>query len=139
MVDENDILKKLVVEEKDLIKETEKLVEEASKYFRIESSGRILFQNFSTLSNKQRVVIVLLGKYFANRLKLIQTPSQGIGEIAKEIGKPVTTLSPEVTDLVRKGYVEYLPGKKYKVAYHRIREIFDTILSTNQKVKNAHG
>ncbi|MEW5896183.1 MAG: helix-turn-helix domain-containing protein [Nanoarchaeota archaeon] len=134
MTEENEILKKLVVEEKDITKEMEKLVGEASKHFRIEKpSGKIIFQNFGTLNDKQRIAIVLLGKYFANRLSMIENPSLSISEIAKEIGRPMTTLSGNMKELVNKGYVEYLPGKKYRVAYHRIKEIFDDVLGTKQK------
>ena len=94
---------------------------------------KIIFQNFGSLNDKQRIAIVLLGKYFANRLKMVENPSLSISEIAKEIGRPMTTLSGNMKELVTKGYVEYLPGKKYRVAYHRIKEIFDVILSTKQK------
>lgn len=134
MTEENEILKKLVVEEKDITKEMEKLVGEASKHFRIEKpSGRIIFQNFGSLSDKQRIAIVLLGKYFANKLSMIENPSLSISEIAKEIGRPMTTLSGNMKELINKGYVEYLPGKKYRVAYHRIKEIFEDVLSAKQK------
>lgn len=134
MTEENEILKKLVVEEKDITKEMEKLVGEAQKHFRIEKpSGKIIFQNFGSLNDKQRIAIVLLGKYFANRLNMVENPSLSISEIAKEIGKPMTTLSGNMKELVSKGYVEYLPGKKYRVAYHRIKEIFDNVLDTKQK------
>ena len=134
MTEENEILKKLVVEEKDITKEMEKLVGEASKHFRIEKpSGKIIFQNFGSLNDKQRIAIVLLGKYFANRLNIVENPSLSISEIAKEIGRPMTTLSGNIKELVSKGYVEYLPGKKYRVAYHRIKEIFDDVLNTKQK------
>lgn len=135
MPEESEILKKLVVEEKDITKELEILVEEASKYFRIEKpSGKIIFQNFGSLNDKQRIAIVLLGKYFAQRLKMIENASLSISEIAKEIGKPMTTLSKGMKELVTRGYIEYLPGKKYRVAYHRIKEIFDNVLNT--KIKN---
>lgn len=134
MVEENEILEKLVVEEKDITKEMEKLVEEASKHFRIEKpSGKIIFQNFGSLNDKQRIAIILLGKYYAGRLKMIENSSLSISEIAKEIGRPMTTLSGNMKELVNKGYVEYLPGKKYRVAYHRIKEIFDDVLGTKQK------
>lgn len=134
MANENEILNRLVVDEKDLTKELEKLVEEASKHFRIEKpSGRIIFQNFGSLNDKQRITIVLLGKYFANRLKMIENPSLSISEIAKELGKPITALSGDMKELVTKSYVEYLPGRKYRIAYNRMREIFDDILTTKQK------
>lgn len=128
MTDESEVLKKLVIEEKDVIKETEKYVEEASKYFRIEKpSGRIIFQNFGALTDKQRIAIILLGKYFACKLMLIKEPSLNITEISKELGRPMTTLSSSLGDLVKKGYVEYLSGKKYKISYNRIKEIFSEI------------
>lgn len=134
MYEEKDILEKLVVDEKDISKELEKLVEEASKYFKIERpSGRIIFQDFGSLTDKQRIAIVLIGKYFASRMKMIENPSLSISEMAKELGRPMTTLSGAMKELVTKGYVEYLPGKKYRIEYHRIEDVFGDIL--NQKLK----
>lgn len=134
MVEEHEILKKLVVEEKDVTKEMEKLVDEATKILRIERpSGRIIFQNFGGLTDKQRILIILMGKYFANRLNLIENASLGVSEMAKELGRPRTALSGPIKDLVKQGFIEYLPGRKYKIAYHRIKEIFDKILLTKSE------
>lgn len=134
MSDENEILQKLVIEEKDATKEIERLVGEAVKYFRIERpSGRILFQNFGNLSDKQRISILLLGKYFASKLGIVENSSMGITEVAKEIGRPKTTLSGPMKELATKGFVEKLPGRKYMIAYHRIREIFEKIIEEKQK------
>jgi DNA-binding MarR family transcriptional regulator len=130
MQDEDMILGKLVVEEKELTKELEKMVDEAVIFFRIEKpSGKIIFQSFGELTDKQRVAIVLIGKYFAYKLKMIEDPSLRISEIAKELGRPMTALSGPAKDLVTKGYVENLQGRKYRVVYHRMKEIFEDILS----------
>ena len=134
MAEESEILKKLVVDEKDIVKELERLVEEAQKYFRIESpSGKIIFQDYGSLVDRQRVAILLVGKYFAFKLKMIEDPSLSISEIAKEIGRPMTTLSKPTKELVDKGYIEYLPGKKYRIAHHRVKEIFSEVLEEKQK------
>ena len=134
MPGENDILKKLVVEEKDVTKEMAELVEKATKYFRIERpSGRVLFQDFGSLSDKQRISIVLMGKYFASKLEIIETPMLSISEVGKELGRPMTTLSGPMKELVKKGYVESLPGRKYMIAYHRIKEVFDTVIENKSK------
>jgi len=134
MVEESEILKRLVVEEKDVTKEMEKLVDEASKHFRVEKpSGRIIFQDFGLLSDKQRIAIVLIGKYFAHKLKMIENPSLSISQIATELGRPMTALSGNIKELVTRGYIEYLPGKKYRIAYHRIKEIFNDILIKKRK------
>jgi DNA-binding MarR family transcriptional regulator len=134
MVEESEVLKKLIVEEKEVTKEMEKMVEEAAKFFRIEKpSGRIIFQNFGALTDQQRVAIVLLGKYFANRLGLVENPILSISEISKEIGRPMTALSRPLKDLITKGFVEKLPGRKYRIAYHRIKEIFEEVLASKSK------
>jgi DNA-binding MarR family transcriptional regulator len=130
MTNENEILNKLVVEEKDVTKEMEKLVEEATKYFKIERhSGRILFQDFGSLSDKQRISIIILGKYFANKLGIINNASMSISEIANDLGRPMTALSGPIKELVTKGFVESLPARKYRIAYHRINEIFNNIIA----------
>ncbi|MEM4258738.1 MAG: hypothetical protein QXL17_06275, partial [Candidatus Thermoplasmatota archaeon] len=104
-------------------------VDDAIKIFRIEQpSGRIIFQDFGGLSDKQRILVILVGKYFANKMGIIENASMSISEIAKELGRPMTALSGPIRDLVKQGFVEDLPGRKYRVAYHRIREIFDKIL-----------
>jgi hypothetical protein len=135
MTEESEILKKLLVEEKDMTKELEKQVEEASKHFRIEKpSGRILFKDFGALRDKQRIAVLLLGKYFACQLKLIEDPSLSMSEISRELVRPMTTLSKYVGELVDAGYIESLPAtRKYRVSYHRIPEIFSSVLTTKTK------
>jgi len=129
MTEETDILKKLVVEEKDVTKELEKLVEDASGIFRIEKpSGRIIFQDFGALNDKQRILVLLIGKYFATKIGIIKDSSLGISQIAKELGRPMTALSGPMRDLVKDGFVEKIPGRKYKITYHRIKDIFSKIL-----------
>ncbi len=133
MLGEKEILQKLVVDEKDTIRDLERLVNESSKFFKIEKpTGRIIFVNFGDLSDPKRICIVMIGKYFANKLELVESPNLSISDIAKEIGKPMTTLSSPMRDLTKKGYVEKLPGRKYRIAYHRISEILEKVL-TNKR------
>lgn len=131
MIEQSDIFKKLVIEEKDTTKEMEKLADEAVKIFRIERpSGRIIFQDYGGLDHKQRISVLLMGKYFANMFGLIENPSLSISEIAKELGQPMTSLSGPIKSLVKKGFVEKLPEKKYRIAYHRIKEVISEVLLT---------
>ncbi len=132
-MEESEILKRLVVEEKDTVKELGKLVEMAAEFFKIEKpTGRIIFQNFGTLSDQKRISIVLLGKYFAGKLGMLEKTDLGISEIAKEIGRPMTALSGPLKDLTDKGLVEKLPTRTYRIAYHRLPEIFDKVLKSKK-------
>jgi len=134
MVEENQILRKLLVEERDVIKDLSVLVDRVSEIFRIEKpSGRIVFMNFGELSDPQRLASLLLGRYFANKLALVESNSLGISEIAEQLGRPKTALSGPLKELVTKGFVEKLPDRKYRIAYNRIRDIFDTLLVKTKK------
>ncbi len=127
MPDEKEILKKLVVEEKDVISDLVNLVERAKEVFVIEKpSGRIIFKNFGKLSDAQRICALLVGKYFALKLGLLEEAALGISEIAKELSRPMTTLSRPVGELIARGYVEKLTTRKYIIVYHRIKDVFDT-------------
>lgn len=127
MTNENDILKKLLVDEKDVVKELVSLVEKAKEIFVIErSSGKIIFKNFGELTDVQRICALLSGRYFASKLGISQDHSLGVTEIAKELGRPKTTLSGPMRDLVKKGYLVKLTNRKYAIAYHRIKDIFDS-------------
>lgn len=126
MTDEQEILKKLLVEEKDVIRDLASLVEKAKEIFVIEkSSGRVIFKDFGKLSDPQRISALLIGRYFAVKLGLLEDSSLGVSEIAGELGRPKTALSGPLKDLATKGYVEKLTNRKYVVAYHRIKDIFD--------------
>ncbi len=130
MTDEEEILKKLVVEEKDVLRDLTNLVAKASQIFSVEKpSGRIIFKNFGKLNDSQRICAFLAGKYFAVKLGFVQDSAFSVGAIAKELTRPVTALSGPVKELVKKGFIEKLLTKKYLIAHNRLTEIFDEYLS----------
>jgi predicted transcriptional regulator len=65
-------------------------------------------------------------------MQIIEDPALSISEIARELGRPMTALSGDIRDIVKKGFVEYLPGRKYRIAYHRLTEIFEGPLVKKQ-------
>jgi len=131
MVGEQEILKKLVVDEKDLTRDLEKLVEQVVNIFRIEkTSGRIIFEDFESLSDKQRIFVLLVGKYYAKRLNITKDASMNIAEIAKELHRPKTTLSKPLGQIYKDGFVEKLPQGKYIIVHHRIKDIINKKLLT---------
>ena len=126
--DEKQVLSKLLVDEGETVRNLSEQVEKAKQVFRIENpSGRVIFQDFGELSDPKRIAALLLGKYFAHRLGLIQDNSLGISEIAHELGRPVTTLSGPTKSLISDGLVERLPIRKYRIVYHRIPAIIDML------------
>jgi len=127
MSEEKEILKKLLVDEKQVIKDLAGLVDKAKDVFVIEkNSGKVIFNEFGKLSDPQRICALLVGRYFAEKLEILEDSSLGISEIANELGRPKTALSGPLKDLIKKGYVEKLSNRKYVIAYHRIKEILNS-------------
>ncbi len=133
MSDEKEILKELLVTKDEIRKSYQQLVDKAKKIFLLESeTGKIIFQDYASLTDWVRISAVLIGKYFASELGIIQDNSLSISELGKEVGKPMTSISPTVTDLINKGFVERLPSRKYRIVYPRISEILDNMLKTKK-------
>jgi DNA-binding MarR family transcriptional regulator len=126
---EEEILAKLLVDEHDVLKDLETVVNKSLKVFRIEKpSGRIIFQNLGTLTDTQRIIAILAGKYYAHRNRLIPDYSMGISAIGTEIGRPPTALSGPMKELTKKGLVVRQPDRKYRIEYSRMNEAIDYLL-----------
>ena len=127
MTSEKEILKKLLVDEEDILKDLSELVGKAKNIFVIErSTGKIFFKNFGKLTDPQRITALLVGRYFAEKLDIIDDDSMGVSEIAGALGRPKTSLSGPLKDLSTKGYVEKMDNKKYRIAHNRIQDIVKT-------------
>jgi hypothetical protein len=138
--EERQVLRKLVVDEREVIKGLADLVERAKSVFSIASpGGKIIFQDFGSLSDERRILVLLLGKYFALRLGFVETADLGISEIAEELGRPKTALSGDVGTLMKDGFVEKLPDRTYRIAYNRIRDIFNKILPDKNQAEQKIG
>jgi len=134
MINGKEALEKLVVDKNEMKKNLDQLVDKALKIFRIKKEdGRIIFQNFAALKDSEKICTVLVGKYFASELNLISDNSLSISQIAKEIGKPITSLSKPIKELVKSGLIEWLPTRKYRISYHRIDEILDNLVAATTK------
>ena len=134
MMAEENVFKKLFVDEKEVTRELESQVENAAKIFSIEKpSGRVMFKNFGELNDKQRIAALLVAKYFAQRAGLEIPYSLSVSEISKELGRPMTTLSGSINELIKAGLIEKLPDRMYRIAYQRIGDIFESVLSESKR------
>src|SRR3972149_2596065 len=131
--DSSDILNKLFIDEAETLKDLEQLVDSASKVFRIERpSGKVIFRDFRRLTDKQRIGALLSGKYFAAKSHVIAEHTLGIAEIAKELGRPVNSLSGPIRQLIKEGFVEGLPDKKYSIVHHRLKDLLGSVLASTK-------
>ena len=139
MSDEHRILKDLVINENEIIDNLVSTIQKIKDFFRIEDkSGKIIFQNYSKLTNPQKICCVLMGKYFANRLSIIEDHTASVSELSSELDIPVTTLSAPLKSLRKSNWVLYAESR-YKINIHQIDEIVDSLLKNVKSISsNKH-
>jgi len=134
MEENENIFEKLMVTKNQSREELKKQINLAVNLLSIETpSGKIIFKNYSKLTDYQRILIILIGKYFAKESGLEIDDSLSISEISKEISRPITALSGNLKKLRSCRYVEQFPNKKYKIVTHRIAEIFEKVFKVNKE------
>lgn len=127
MKGEKDILKDILVEEEDAIQNLAEIVKKSKDVFVIEKqSGKIIFKNYSKLTNPQKICSLLIGKYFAKRLGIVNDHSVSVSEISKELNTPQTTLSSPLKSLRNAGFALY-DKSRYRINPHRIDEVVESL------------
>lgn len=137
MSKEKEILKDILVDESDVIQNLASIVKKAKDIFVIEKeSGKVIFKNYSKLSNPQKICSVLIGKYFAKRLDIIDDHTATISEISEELDVLQTTLSSPLKSLRKTGQILY-EKSRYRINPHRIEEIIKSILKEKNEKKRS--
>jgi len=135
MTDEKEILKDMLIEESDVIQNLSSIVKKANQIFVIEKeSGKVIFKNYSKLTNPQKICCILIGKYFTKRLDIKDDHTATISEISKELDIPQTTLSSPLKSLRKTGQILY-EKSRYRINPHRIEEIVESILNEKGEKK----
>lgn len=136
MINEKEILKNMLVDESNIIQNLANIVQKAKDIFVMEkSSGNIIFKNYSTLTNPQKITCVLIGRYFAKRLEFIDDHTITVSEISKVLDIPKTTLSSPLKSLRTSGQILY-EKSRYRINPHRIEEIINSF-SKSQDIKSS--
>jgi hypothetical protein len=72
MTSEKDILKDMLISEEDSIANLASIVKKAKEVFGIENkTGKVIFKDYSKLKNHQKILVLLIGRYFSMRLNII--------------------------------------------------------------------
>lgn len=138
-MEESEAFKRLLVSKEETAHKIRDMVSKAEKIFKIEKeTGRILFKDYTSLTDFQKVGALLCGKYFAKQAGIKEIKDAlGVTEIAKEIYRPATALSRHLTELQRRRWVERDPHRKYMVVHYYIDNILDECIKALSKRKST--
>ncbi len=120
--EKKEILSKIFLKEGDTLKELGELVTLSSGFFKIEQeSASIIFNQDVSISNRDKIILLLIGRYFSKEMGVLQSDVLPIAEISKQLGIPNTTTSAPLGDLVRKKIVRKTDNGDYGILYHQIK------------------
>ena len=124
--EKEDILKELLIDEEAILKV---LVNKAKEVFKIDKkSGRtVLLIPKTRLTDRELIMLTLLGRYFANKLNLFDSSSMTIEDIAQELNRAKSSVSARMAELKRERIVEMLARGEYKINYTEISRLLDEI------------
>jgi hypothetical protein len=138
-MEESKALERLLISKEETARRIQEMASKAEKIFLIEKeTGRIVFKDYTALPDIWKVGALLCGKHFAKELKIKDVKDAlGVTEIAKELHRPATALSGPLSDLVKRGWVEKDPHRKYKVIYYHIDDILNECIKALSKRKST--
>lgn len=125
---EKEILNELLLKEEDVLKKLKDLVTLSKKYFMIEqNTGNVVFSKTTKLSNRDKIQLLLIGRYFASRLKILTKESINIADLSRLLDVPKTTLSAPLGSLVNEGFVNKNSDSEYSIIFHKIEGVLQGI------------
>ncbi len=123
-----EILSGLMLKEEDTLDELSELVELSKNSFKIEKeTGKVIFNRNLRLANREKITLLLCGRYFAKESGLLNEDGINISDISKELSVPTTTLSAPLGELVRDGTIRKTDDGLYKVVHHQIKSVLSDI------------
>lgn len=124
--EKEEILKELLIDEESVLKE---LVNKAKKIFKIDKkSGRtVLLIPKTRLTDRELIILALIGRYFANKLNFFDSSSITIGGVAQELNMATPSVSARMSDLKRERVIEMLARGEYRINYTEISRLLDEI------------
>lgn len=125
---EKEIMEKLLVKKEQVNMDLRSIADSLSAVFKIEESGDVLFSDFSSLDDDQKILALLTGKFFAARWGIINSDRMKITDIARFLARPRQTLSTRIENLRKKGLVSRdTTDGRYHIDKNRLKEIVQQI------------
>lgn len=131
-ITKKEILKDLVFSREDTLEKLKDLVNESKSLIGIEQdSGKIIIIK-ANLPLKEKVILLLIGKYFAKELGLIDSEKVDVDTLRKELGVESRALSRPIGDLIKSNLIDK-EEDKYSIKHYQIENCINKINEAKQE------
>ncbi len=120
------LLERLLIDEEEAL---ERLVRLSEQVLRIDkkTGNTVVIAPRSKLTDREVIYIVLLGRYFANKLGLVDKDSMPLSEISEHSGVDEKAASARLSELKRERAVESLGRGEHRIAYANVETVLGEI------------
>lgn len=124
-MDKRDILNRMLIDEDAMF---ERLVDRASKFFKIDKSGNVVFLvPASRLTHRQTIALVSLGQYFAAELGLLEADTVTADSLSPYVDTDRKTISARLADLKKESIVQSVERGAFRVSILGVGKILDEL------------
>ena len=85
------------------------------------------FTDKKKYANKEKIVLLLIGRYFCKEYEVVEIGGLEIKEISEKLGIAKTTLSKPLGELLNDKIIRKDSKGKYSIVYHKIRQYLEKI------------
>lgn len=122
-----EIISKLLINEKEILEELENLIDISRDYVRLDATRReIILLPTQRTTNKENIMLYLIGAYFASELGLRENSFVTLQELSDELKVLKTTLSSPLGKLVNNKKILSENGL-YKIQYFVIKDFLEDL------------
>lgn len=123
-----EIFKDILTTSEETIKDLKILVDKSKDFFKIEDpSGSVILSGNYKLSNTEKISLLLIGKFFAQKIGFITSFAMPLKQISKELIIKETTLTWPLGELIKNGKIEKI-SEGYRINPYRINSILDELV-----------
>lgn len=126
MPDRKEILERMLINEDAVF---EKLVDKANRVFKVDRSGNIIWMvPASKLTDKQKVAMAVLARYFAAELELADSEIITNAEVADLLGMQSMSVGARLAELRNENIVHREGKGKHRISLVAVEGILEQIL-----------
>ena len=133
---EKSILSKLLFDEDDFLRRLEDTIQRALRWFHLEPrTGRVVLSDEAKrLRVRDQIRLLAAGRHFVKRLNLAEAEGMSYREIAEDLDRPPSGVSPELTALVRDGDLVRDEDGQVSMPFHRIEGVLAELEQAKPRV-----
>jgi DNA-binding transcriptional ArsR family regulator len=117
------VLEEIMTTEEDLLAKLKELVSLSKPFLKVDKkTAKVAISEEYRFTNAEKVVLLLVGKYFAMNYGIRKDYVVALEELSSELSVKKTTLSAQLQKLTEEGIIEKPERSKYRISLYKVEK-----------------